>query len=375
MASIIYYFFIASLATFFAYLTTHSKTAFKIDFGCKNDGFNTLYAFISFTVLFYLLAFTSSSGDLPNYLIYYSDSQDLKRFWDFYVGNHRIVWVLFNAIVSSFTDNYWIFSMFWAFTILVLIYIPLYRLRNEVSFHWSVFAISFVYIYRGISARRFILAFAIIVFGSYYYHRLKKLKFLICIIVACSVHMSAACVAIYLVVETLAQRRFFRVNRKLLFGISIIGIAIVVLFGRGAISILSNTSYGVYKIETSTYNLGLLCYYVLPYVLIYLFMNYYEKDNKIKGLWLSAIITSVCFSVMVCLFTATSRAAAFNCYLDIIYVPYIFKKAKEQYRSNQIRIIQMFYCVFVLWKFFEFFSGTAITNGLIPYTNIFGLKL
>ena len=126
--------------------------------------------------LFNNLLFVSNANEL----LYYLFLDELDGFF-----------ILFNFCITRFTDN-----IFWAFFIqqvivLSLVYITCYKLRNKLNAPLLFFSYLVFYFCSSMSAARQVFAVAMIFYSFPYIIEKKIYKFLLCIIIAWTMHKSA----------------------------------------------------------------------------------------------------------------------------------------------------------------------------------------
>lgn len=378
MITQLFYMFGALLATLFAYLATQ----IRLNWGSREkQELNRFFLANSFLVLFFFLAFTSSSGDLPNYVELFEQSNDFSRYFPYYLQRLRPTYFAFNALVRLLTDNFWVFSAIWAFVILFLVYKTLYRLRKEISFPWAIFAFASMYLYHGISARRFYLALAVVIYGAYYLLRKKNGKFLICIAIAASIHLSAACMLVFWLASIVFHSRLFSKHRGFVLSIFICGAIILVATAPLWIGFINQLDYGEYGIKYSKIGFGYLLYW-LPPLLAFVFSSKYLADPDLKQAFFIIICCTMLVSLIGYVGDGMARTNELLCYVNIIFIPYTFRQIRDSGKalslserweaSRLLFIMKICFLALVLYQFFAFFSGIAYTSGLVPYQNIFG---
>lgn len=272
------------------------------------------------------------------------------------------MYVLFNFIVTRFTDD-----IFWAFflqqvIVLSLITYTCYRLRNVVDLPLVYLSYLLFYFCNSMTANRQVFAVAIVFFSFYYIIHSNLKKFIICIVIATLFHNSAVFTVVIFFLYKYAMNIKGKVDMIKLFYVVIIGIAFYMLFPIIINSLIThgliNSKYERYM--NAEYNFHKIDILIMAFMyVITLFNNRAYKYNNVLKLF---IIVSI-FIILCGQYNdvATRMAVYFNLFIFVN----ISRLASISYNGKSM----MKYLLFLLFLQYFYLASTTGFSEAIPYTS------
>lgn len=268
--------------------------------------------------------------------------------------------LLINKIVLLFTRDYaWLFILT-SFLFCFFVYKAIYQQSEDIVYSILLLVVTTAY-FISMNTVRQCVAVAIFLYATKYIKQEKFLKYLIWIIIAGTIHMSAY---IYIPVYFLCKNKV-KTQIMILIFIIVSKSVLTKIF----IEIISLTKY--YGYFNSAFNTGEFDFWTFAInfsILIFCYVFYKQGKNDMEY----KIFTNIQFiSVSLLLFSATipliSRIIICFTFSQIIFLPKIFNYIKNRFIRNSAKFI-------VLTLYIIYMINTIVIRGyheVLPYQTIF----
>ena len=368
LTTLIFYFSIIFIASFFA---------FKGIVGIEKDGINKIYIdkkmiFISFLILWQLLAFSKCGTDYQSYNQAYLDALNLK---------HMILdlgfepgFALFNFFLRCFNFNVIFYNIIISFLFLSLIYYSLYRMRKYINFGFGIFVFSCMFLIQFQNLKRIYLASAICLLAISYLIENKNKIYSLLILLASSFHFSAIIMFFPIIIKKLSAERIEKKKFK-----RIVFIFITILTSVVFLRYCNLVQFGKYEryLGEMDFNFGFAqILYHLPLFFILLKVNPKYKSLNVYEIFKLLVIESFLIGMTSYVFTIIGRMSIYFIF------PYIFLSRAVEFcdyryinKSDGIKIFRIIIYIYILLRFLIYFAGYYSLDSIAPYENIFGLKI
>ncbi len=391
--SVVLYVAVILTATAFAKLSMH----FKLD--RKARGFlrplepegepDRLLLALSFGVLFLLAAVSVSGTDYSNYRNNWFMKSTSFSFWDMVTGEWA--YMLLNRAVYVFNQDFRVFIPIYTALTLGLVYWTLYDLRHRIDLAWAVLIFGAFYYLPMFNTKRICLAAAVLFFGLRYLLQKKHVPYLICILVAGGVHRTAliflAVFAVYWAIGRwpLLSRYYY------LPLIGFCSVATVLVFATYPLwfPILTAVAerYAKYLADFQGLGLGVPAQYALVF-LVMIRWCYLGRARQETGAladdrehMMRIAVAATCVS-MVLAFTGYiheifTRMFAYSMYTYVLFIPWLVRRWKTRCADQkklhpEIIATAAVLLAYVLFRFVDYAGGTLITSGLETYQTVWG---
>ncbi|WLR49053.1 EpsG family protein [Halobacillus litoralis] len=273
----VFYVIVILGSTFFAALASQSKSSLMFD----------VNLFFSFLILFFVLGFRNYSGiDDDSYIrIFYEVSNQgwLSRFMQ---TTMEPGYLMLNAAVSLFTDNYIYMQLLSSLIPLSLFFFVFKRHKKDINLPMAVFLLSTILYFQVLSVGlvRMFIAIGIVFFSFYYLSRNETKKYVTIIIIASLFHYSAL---FMLTLTYISNKKSWENNRYKKF------ILLAVIFTPMVFFIISylfipfmGARYAIYgNIDDVNFSLSSLS--TLPLLFFLLLHNNNKEIKKITSLFIT----------------------------------------------------------------------------------------
>ena len=274
------------------------------------------------------------------------------------------MYVLFNFIVTRFTDD-----IFWAFflqqvIVLSLIVYTCYRLKNVVDLPLVYLSYLLFYFCESMTANRQVFAVAIVFFSFYYIIHDRLKKFIICVVIATLFHNSAVFTIVIFFFYKYAMNIKGKVGMTKLFYVIILGVAFYMLFPviinflitNGLINSkyerYMNAEYSFHKID------ALIMVFMYVITLLNSGNRAYKYNNVLKLFIIASIFIILCGQYN----DVATRMAVY--FILFIFVN-ISRLASISYNGKSM----MQYLLFLLLLQYFYLASTTGFSEVIPYTS------
>lgn len=350
------------LSTLFAYIYNQQKT--------KRSGGHKIWIVLSYFSLWLVLAFSSCGADYITYKKVFEDSLSLQ-----YWTNARIEkgYILLNALVRIFTDDFKVFHALWASAFLYIIYKVILYYKNEIDVALAIFSFSSLYFLQSMNLMRIYFAMALSMVGFKYYLENKYKKCLICITVNFFIHRSSVCLIIPVIMA-----RLFR-SRKSIWMKILVTIMIFVGIYMLRFYIFSGTWLSYEYTATTTTIVGAAnIVYHIPIFILLVYARKEKKYNQEKvRLFIIYALMSFLFGNLAYIVTIAGRLFVYFAPVYILLPAYVLDNGKGTFRVHRnyyvtykdfLKLIYVIYIVFRSFMMTEFFY----LDKIMPYTSILG---
>lgn len=359
LTTALYYSAVILCAVMLAALAESSKSTF----------FLNAFLGISFLVLFFNLGFRNYSGiDDPSYInIFYSVSQ---YGWvsSFQQIPREPGYLMLNAFVSIFTDNYLYMQLTTTFIPLFLFYRSFKKYRKIISMPMAVFLLTtMMYFFMlSVSTVRMFIAISIVFNAFYYIPKRNAVKYVLLILLAAMFHYSALFMLI-LTYFSLNKTNLSRKSRRfLIIGFVATPIAFIVV---SKFASVVGGRYAGYGTITSL-NLSLSSFDTLP--LLLLLLLFYKRFNGEAQIYFKLLLTIYALSSILSFYSSMVSLGRLIFYANSAFflaAPMVSKLLNKD--SKKI----IFHGIIILYGFFYLYKTQFIVEShiphLFPYQNLF----
>lgn len=371
--TVIFYLIVATVSTIFAFLSNGKIQSNKTQLGNTRYSRRKIYTIMSFSCLWFVLAFSTCGADYTSYEQIFLNSNSIE-----YLKTTRIEigYLLFNGVIRLFTDNFLVFKIAWSFTFLILFYTTVVRYKEYINPGMAVLSLTSMFFYQSMNLMRLYLASMVLFWGYRYIEKNKYIRYGVVVLVAFSIHKSA--------ILMLAPLMFIAFTRKkghfIIKTLAVLAFVVFVYFER---EFLFNTliRYEHYTAKsTVSFGWAIVVYHV---PLLFLF-NFIQKKklatNVYDRITLNTLfvftISSFAIGVFAYFVEMLGRAFCYFTYPFIIlpaFTVYLIRKSNLSSKNKKTyqRILStavLFYYIFRAFMMLEYLE----TDAIAPYTNVFG---
>ena len=325
--------------------------------------------FLSFALLWFVLAFASCGADYWAYTNCFSNSLN-PSYW----GSKRIEsgYVLFNAVIRVFTNNFEVYHAVWAFVVLLLIYSTIFRYREYIHPGLAVFGYANLFYIQSMDLMRISLAAALMFWGYRFIEKNSYWKYGIVILLAMTIHTSAIISFLPLMIVVFIRQRGYLFLKSLVLGLFLV----VVYVLRNSIF---GSLFGYQYLANNQVRFGSAAFvYYVPLILLLIYIyrkKLFFSDEDVSRGNLLFIFTMSGFVINLMSYIVTA-AGRLSCYFMIPYMilPSYFLYLLKQKHSKYLHKIIFVVCIiaFIAFRGYMLFEYLQ-TDATAPYTNIFGL--
>lgn len=363
--TIILYFGVIVLSTLLAKLSYIKKNGKYI--------FNRYLFWASFLILLIFLGFSKIGTDYDSYN-YIFEKSITTSYWK----RTRIEkgYLLFNAIIRFFTNNFYVFHFIWAFCMLYLIYSTIYKYKEYINPCWAILAYTTIFMFQSMNLIRMYLAIAIIFWGIRFIINNKPFKYFLVILMAFLIHRSAIIMTIPFVFWICFKNKGKYFFKAILIFLVFFGI---IIFRKYIFNGNFLKYEYTYREEASIGSIWIIYYFPI----YYLFMIYKKKHLASQDLFLNILFLFLCSATCLWILSyfvdAIGRANYYFTYVFMVMPSYILDKIeissqKKNINSNgYIKKFNLMKFLMIIYFLFRAYMsiGYIETDGLQLYYTIF----
>jgi hypothetical protein len=347
-------------AVFFAVLAQNSKT--KVFF-------NIFYS-ISFIILFFVLGFRKFSGiDDVTYMRIFEYVSQYGWVSRFIESKIEPGYLILNAIVSNFTDNYLYMQLLASFIPMALFYHALKKYKNMISLPMAIFLLSTMIYFQMISTAlvRMFISMSI-VFNAFYYVPQKNVKkYVFLILIASTFHYSALFMLI-LVYFMLNNKEYSKKSKRFILIGFLVTPFVFIMLSKFVVPLMGSR-YGSYG-TMGDLSLKFSSFDTIP--ILILLSLYIKKFNGEKRNYYELFISIFALSSIMSFYSSLVSFGRLIFYANasiFVAAPMVSKILRGNYKKV------VFYCIIIIYGFLyvyktQFSLEEHIFN-LFPYQNIF----
>lgn len=292
----------------------------------------------------------------------------LPHFYGIAMGTMEFTEVGFNIInkiIFNLTGNYKVFFFVTSFIFLYFLYKGIYENSNNLFISIMMIFIGQSYFY-SMNMIRQAIAIAIIFYAFKYIKHDKKIKYILCCVIASCIHISALLMIPFIIVFNFKLDNKKRIILIILLLITQPVIEIVIKY------IIQFTPYAWYY--TSQYNTGNSSMLLILINMIIFILNsfYYNKETKEDKEF--KILTNINFIGMCIILLSSSiplvnRLVRYFTIFQILLIPKIFEKEKNQKLRIILKIVTLGILFITMYYQIIILGG----EGVYPYKSIFNI--
>lgn len=318
---------------------------------------------LPFIVLLFFKGFSATGTDLnTGYYINFNSSASLSSFRDQTI---EIGYKFLNVIVYNIVPNYTVFIFIVALITLIPVFYVVKKYKDIINVPCALLIYAGVFYFSGFSAMRAALAYSILLLSLDSLYEKKNLKSFVLILVASSFHVTSLIALIPFFVVT------FKSFSKSIWAILLVSLFSFIYVFRESIAALFVGRYSVY--DMSSASLGLKYFWIyIPQIILFYFGSKRSNDALIKKSTLAYMITGFGMGILSYSVSIFGRMDYLFTPM-IIYMPFYMKIVATTKRKKLFVYIATFvWCIVIFWLFI---NDNYLTQSLMPYQNIFGLRL
>ncbi|WP_294184183.1 EpsG family protein [uncultured Clostridium sp.] len=349
------------ISIFFAYLAVLSKIRNKYKLAKSDISYNIIYkifAVISFLPLFLVSAFRYYVGTdyFPRYVLGLLEVKSGNK------NVYEIGFRMFNKLILMFTDDYaWLFIIT-SFIFCAFIYKTIYEQSVDVCFSILLLLITNSY-FISMNAVRQSICIAIFMYSIKYIKQGNLLKYMICICIAATIHISSL---IYIPVYFISK---IKINVKIHMCILALIVVFSPLISKIFIYIVLRTKYAFYF--STSFNTGNISFWKLLINISVLLLCYIMNSKIREDKYCTILINLQFIAVILLMFSnhipLMDRVVMYFTFLQILLLPRIISYIRLNWvRFNVKACIISFYTIYMI--------NTIIVRGyegVLPYQTIF----
>lgn len=334
-----------------------------------NDNFNFLIIIITIQ-LFFISAFRSVNvgTDLKRYIPRYkmiaetdfSHIFELRHTVDFEYG-----YILYNKVISIFSSNAQVLLIV---TSIIIIFSFSYFIKKYSKIPWLSFYLFITLGFFGGSFNilRQYLAMSILLYSIKYIKERNLFKFLLCLVLATSIHTTAAAfVILYPLYNIKVNNEYITVLTCVLIILGLTSEFIIKL-------VLDGTQYSKYLYEIGNglgngSGGGMLMILITVFICMQLFKDSLKRvDAKYVNLWLHMIIIAIIFNILALQLGIFERVMRYFIISMIIIIPNTIYSLKQKWLKSIGVIFVLLLTTFYYFKIIMLSYSSS--GGIIPYT-------
>ena len=335
----------------------------------KNKPYRQLWIIISFLMVWIVIGFSTCGADYGAYQNIFENSNSLS-YWN--ITRIEKGYLFLNLIIRFFTSDFRIFHAIWALLFIGLIYLTIIKWEDNIDISLAVLCFTAIYCLQSMSLMRMYLAMAITVWGFRFYYDNRQLKYLICIVVACSIHLSAICLMMPLILCYLMRSQrgvFFKV--------------VVAALSLGAIYVLRNFLFAGsllsmhYTVRsTPSFGIATIVYHVpIAILLVYCYKSNVDAGDHNRVILIFALCSLV-FGMAGYMVDILGRVFVYFAPLYMLFPASVLANNKGKLRlkgghcyfgkTHAIRLMVIVFIIFRAFMMTEYFYSDKI----MPYTSL-----
>ena len=334
-----------------------------------NPRHSRIWIALSLLATWIVIGFSTCGADYLSYERIFLNSNNIA-----YWRTSRIErgYLVLNFVIRLITDKFIVFRVLWALIFLLLIYSTIIYWENNIDVGMAVLSFTSIYCLQSMSLMRMYLAMAITMWGYKYYAEDKRRKYLVTVLVAMTVHLSAICLMLPLVFSSV-----LRSKRSIWFKVFISIVTLAFIYSFRNVLFSNPLIIQQYSVRSSpSLGLAVLVYHVpIVVLLIYSFMN--SVDQESNRLYLIFMLCSFVFGMAGYMVDILGRIFVYYAPLYIIFPSTLFSDRKGKLRIvdghclfgvlHALRIMTIVFIVFRAFMMTEYF----ISDKIMPYTSLF----
>lgn len=378
--SVIFYLMLISIATILAFGSQKNnwcgKCAGSVVSRRKEQAIyniQKLCFLCSFLVLWFFSAFANCGADRKTYGWIFEEV-NIEQLFD---GWQEPGFILFNLLFRVLGDNPRIIYVAISTVTLVLVYMTLYRVKEEISIGFAVLGYVTLYYVQSLSLMRIYMAAAILFWGVPYLLKQNYIKYGIVILGATMIHYSALAMFLPWIFLCFLKHRRYKMNLHIAAVFACFGIVFagLVMFAPilGNITIFSRFQRYLEGISFNGIGVMQFIYYIPICILVALVYN--KCSENYRKIFIAFTYSAFFIGVLSYLIPMLGRMSALFHIIYLFIIPYILKILKEnlQCRGRKGAIVYYIICLSVVGyyylRFLIYIGEYAFLDSVVPYVN------
>ena len=276
-------------------------------------------------------------------------------------------YLLFNQLVSIFTNNFQVLLFITTLIPIFLYYKAIEYEADKISMFWAVFLLGTILFMYFCGITRLFIASSIIAYSLRFVFEKKPIKYLIMVLIATSIHYSAIFM-IFLIYFATEKKDNKKSNLKIFFIVAFIMPIIIFVISNWIFPNMGDRYSGYTEIKSGTLSIG--DFDKLPFILIAIF---FAKDMMKKNKNIDKYITIYSFGLIISIYSVfidIGRIQWYCMFSTCVILPSILevlKKIKKQ--EYAIMYIPLIFIYAILYSYINLTSPSR--ECMLPYKNIF----
>lgn len=301
---------------------------------------------------------------LGGYKFNFESASSLSSVYD---QSLEIGYRLLNVIVYNAAHDYRVFIFICAaITLLPVLYL-VNKYHESIDVPVTLFLYTAIFYFPGFSGMRLYMAASIGLLSADFMRQRKPYKALLCLLIACLFHTSAFCLLLPYVFL------FFKQIDKKLAVTCMLAFFCAVYVLKDSFAVMMTGRYANYEIaEEAAIGFQQFAYFIPIYVLLVLCYRI-QKDKEESKFAVVYTTAGFVMGLIGYLITILGRAFGLFSYIVFIIGIYIHKVKKVQKKTGII--LDIIILAYGFLRFWIYLSGYYVSEGIMPYINIWGMEI
>ena len=317
-----------------------------------------------------LLSLAKCGMDYPVYRMMFLRAENISTLLQYYLIEPGFA--VLNWMIRLFTDNENIYFGIITFLFLFFIYHGVYKMMKAIHPAWGIFVFNTIFLLQQMNLKRVYLAAAILFWSMSFLVERKYIKYVISVLICCSIHTSAIIMIAPLMYDLILYKK---ISKRAMFFLSVCLLVVLYLLRNQIVAIPISQRYANYGTQGTGIGFLQILYHIPIFYLLIKSRRFtsFEVDRHRSIAFINTILSFI-IGMMGYFIVMIGRALVYFMYPIMIAaslnsIGYIRRKTSVISTRNIWHIIMVIYCIL---RLVLYANQYCYADGIMPYVDIFG---